>query len=319
MPIATKVYFEFRVNQRAVVGCPKVTISLTIRATPQARARLPSVRVKRVAVVDMGRLALFAILILGAVPAAAQVRVVVDGRVQDVPAGVVRTISYQPGGRQSVIDQPFAGGAVAPGAASITTTETSDEDERGRVIRTSIVTRIEPIAAAVYAPPPGYAFQPAIYAAPQPAFAPRLEMDAAALDMPAETGKPRILRVRRDAMTGHFVAAIRINGVEVRAIVDTGAQETVLSARDARATGATRDVIRSTPMTGIGGTTMLDVTRVRSMEVAGQQLGGFTACIGQEGIPYTLLGQTEIARLGRIVIEDGVMTITPRGAQVAMR
>jgi hypothetical protein len=64
---------------------------------------------------------------------------------------------------------------------------------------------------------------------------------------------------------------------------------------------------------------MLSVTHVRSMEVGGQQLGGFSAAIGQEGIPFTLLGQTEITRLGRIVIEDGVMTITPRNAQMASR
>ena len=48
------------------------------------------------------------------------------------------------------------------------------------------------------------------------------------------------------------------------------------------------------------------------MDVGGQQLGGFNAVIGQAGIPYTLLGQSEISRLGRIVIEDGVMTISAR-------
>jgi hypothetical protein len=72
-------------------------------------------------------------------------------------------------------------------------------------------------------------------------------------------------------------------------------------------------------MPAIGGYTLLNVARLNSFEVGGQQLGGFTAAIGQEGIPYTLLGQTEIARLGRIVIEDGTMTITPRAPRMAMR
>ena len=251
-------------------------------------------------------------------PAAAQVRVIVDGQVQDVPDGVVRTISYEPGGRQTVHDEPFAGPA-APGSATVTTTETSDEDEDSTVIHTSVVTRIEPMIAVAYAPQvQQLSYLP--YPPPPLPPPPQLDVDTAALDTPDQGAPaPKTLRIRRDPMTGHFIATIRINGVDVRAIVDTGAQSTILSARDARATGADRDISRSEPMAGIGGYTMLNVTRVRSMEVAGQQLGGFSAAIGQDGIPFTLLGQTEIARLGRIVIDDGVMTISPRNAQMASR
>jgi clan AA aspartic protease (TIGR02281 family) len=281
----------------------------------------------------MRRLAALSIALLAAVPAAAQVRVVIDGRMQDVPAGVVRTVSYEPGGRQTIHDEPFAGAAM-PGAATVTTTETTDEDDRGNAIRTTVVTRIEPMAAAAYAPPPGYAMssqmsgaiQPAIYAAPpaspfeEAAAAPHLDTDAEVLDTPAPAdSRPQIVHIKRDPMTGHFIAAIRINGVAIRAIVDTGAQTTVLSARDAQATGADRDVTRSEAMAGIGGYSMLRVTHVRSMDVGGQALGGCAASIGEEGIPYTLLGQTEIARLGRIVIENGEMTITPRGLEIAAR
>lgn len=246
---------------------------------------------------------------LACAPAGAQVRIVIDGRVQEVPDGIIRTISYAPGGRQIVHDEPFSG-TVAPGTATVTTTETSEENADGSDVHTTIVTRIEPIAAVAYAPR-------------EPAFdapAPELAVEPDALDLP-EPGSPAPgeLRIRRDATTGHFITAIRINGVDVRAIVDTGAQGTILSARDARATHADQDVVRSRPMAGIGGLTMLNVAHLRSMEVGGQQLGGFDAAIGQEGIPYTLLGQSEIARLGRIVIEAGVMTISPRGAQVASR
>ena len=246
-------------------------------------------------------------------PAIGQVRIVVDGQVQDVPDGIVRTISYTPGGRQIVHDEPFAG-TVAPGAATVTTIETSEEDADGSDVRTTVVTRIEPIAAVAYAPraePPEAA---AVEAPPELAFEP------AALQLPdALAAPPREVRIRRDTATGHFITVVRINGVDVRAIVDTGAQSTILSARDARATHADRDVVRSRPMAGIGGLTMLNVAHLQSLEVGGQQLGGLDAAIGQEGIPYTLLGQSEIARLGRIVIEAGVMTITPRATQVALR
>ena len=266
---------------------------------------------------DMGRTRLPCIaLALGAAligaPAVAQARIVVDGQVQEVPDGVVRTISYAPGGRQVVHDEPFAG-AVAPGAATVTTIETSEEDADGSDVHTTVVTRIEPIAAVAYAP------HPATAAAADDGPIPELAVEADALDLPDPGPAPRELRIRRDAATGHFITLVRINGVDVRAIVDTGAQGTILSARDARATHADEAVVRSRPMAGIGGLTTLNVAHLRSMEVGGQQLGGFDAAIGQEGIPYTLLGQSEIARLGRIVIEAGVMTISPRAVEVASR
>jgi clan AA aspartic protease (TIGR02281 family) len=267
--------------------------------------------------------------------------VTIDGQAQDIPANTIRTITYLPDGQQRVVDRPYAG-ATVPQAVSVTTVEATDEDEDGNPIRTLVETRIEPVpapgspapvevasaepvvpvttAAVAYAP---QAQATAAFFPPLPPIRialPLFETPAPAQAM-ADAGMDasRDLRITRDPTTGHFIARIRINGVEVRAIVDTGAQETILSAQDARATGAARDLVGSTQMAGIGGYTLLHIAQVRSMEVGGQQLGGFRAAIGQEGIPFTLLGQTEINRLGRIVIEDGVMTISPRRAQVALR
>ena len=274
------------------------------------------------------------------IPVEAQTGFGIDQVVQTTPFGMIRTIRTAADGRQSIVDTPFAGPAI-PGAVTITTIETTEEDEDGNPTQTFAETRIEPVAMAGYsAPLLQTPFQQASFqrlpferaplqqaeylpmvtspAMPSPAPTPHLNVDLAALmeAYPAAAGLrmaavPQSLRIPRDPATGHFIAAININGVPVRAIIDTGAQETILSARDARATGANRDIVSTEPMAGIGGYTTLNVTRVHSMEVAGQQLGGFTAAIGQEGIPYTLLGQTEIARLGRIEIENGVMTITP--------
>lgn len=253
----------------------------------------------------------------GGSQAEAQLRVIVDGQVQDVPAGVVRTISWRPGGRQTVRDEPFAGYA-RPGAATITNVETQEEDDRGRFIGTRIVTRIVPIRetasaqptrqAAAYAPAPTGAQIRYSAAEPRP------------FDFPArEQTKPEVLRIQRDPVTGHFITTIKINGVDVRAIVDTGAANTILAPRDARATGAAGEIVDSQRMVGIGGYTMLNIARIRSIEVGGQDLGGISTPIGQEGLGYTLLGQSEITRLGRIVIEDGTMTITPRGMQMTSR
>ena len=91
--------------------------------------------------------------------------------------------------------------------------------------------------------------------------------------------------------------------------------------REVSGTGADRAVQREEVAIGIGGYTRVGVARVASVEIGGQSLGRMTMRVGQPGIPYTLLGQPEIARLGRVTIEDGVMTITPRmvATHVAMR
>jgi clan AA aspartic protease (TIGR02281 family) len=247
-------------------------------------------------------------------PAPASVRVVIDGRAQEIPDGVIRTITAGPDGHRIVRDEPFPG-AVMPGAATITTTETTDEDGRGRAIRTTVVTRIVPLAAVAYTPrrdepslpqPPRAVSQSAI----EP-----VAFESAEADSP----QGRALRIDRDPATGHFIATVKVNGVAVRAIVDTGASNTILSPRDAQATGASKDLAGAQRMIGIGGYTMLNLARVRSLEVGGEDLGGFTAAIGQQGLGYTLLGQSEIARLGRITIEAGVMTILPRADRFASR
>ena len=260
---------------------------------------------------------------LAALPgqAQAQVRVIINGQVQDVPAGIVRTV-YTQGGRQTVTDRPWNGEATA-GAAAVTTTETVEEDDRGRVLSRRVETRIEPqhIAYAqqnvqIVQTQPAYT-QNAIYR--QPAEPPHIEPDSSLFGDDAPASMPRVVRIKRDAWGGHFVTRIRINGVEIKAIIDTGASYTLMTPDDARAVGADRSVIRSEAAVGIGGYTSVNVVQLQSLEIAGQQFGRMIARIGQPGISYTLIGQTEIAKLGRVVIEDGVMTITPKGVQMASR
>lgn len=248
-------------------------------------------------------------------PVTAQVRVTVNGQTMDVPAGIVRTVVTDAQGRQHVTDRPWDGSTV-PGAASITTVETTEEDDRGRVLSRTYETRIEPQRVAYVQPVVHVVQQPVSYAPSPP---PRIEPDMAALDDDAPASAPEIIRVRRSGWSGHFVADVRINGVKVKAIIDTGAAYTILTPEAARQVGADETVFRTEAAVGIGGMTSVGVTKLRSLEIGGQRFGGIVARIGQSGIPYTLLGQTEIARLGRVVIEDGVMTIIPRGAQLASR
>jgi clan AA aspartic protease (TIGR02281 family) len=227
--------------------------------------------------------------------AAAQTTVVtVNGQSFEMGAGTTATFVTDGHGTRMVTT-----GAASTGSS----TRTDPRDGLPYEMRTAQTTP----ARQSYAPPH-----------PSPAYAPRLEY--ADFDEP-EVPMPGIqpLRIRRDRFTGHFIAPVMINGVKVRVIVDTGATGTILSPEDAMATGADRDVTATRPGVGIGGYTTLSMTRVRSMEIGGQRLKAFDADIGQQGIRNTLLGQTEIAKLGRIVIEDNVMTIYPRGVQMASR
>lgn len=272
-----------------------------------------------------------------ATAAAAQVRVAIGGQVHDVPANTVRTVTTV-NGRTRIVDAAWRGGTATPGMAVITTTETTDEDGEGNVFSRMVVICIEPqramVAVAAHAPPPvpRIEIDPADLADPaefaEPAdFADPFALDEPDLDGPVDrdarvgVGRPHVLRINRDSWGGHFVASLNVNGVPIRAIIDTGAAYSILSADDARATGADRAVQRQETAIGIGGYTRLSVARVASVEIGGQSLGRMAMRIGQPGMPYTLLGQPEIARLGRVTIEGGVMTITPSKAatQVASR
>lgn len=211
--------------------------------------------------------------------------------------------------------------AVQPG-----TTQTIVTDENGtRVVSTTTqvaavtMPQAQARPAVYYQQQQGYPQQGyrQAYAPPQP---PRLEYaDPDADSVQPGIGGARVVRIRRDRFSGHFIVPVVMNGVRIRAIIDTGAMGTILSPEDARATGADKDVKYSRPGVGIGGYTTLYVTKVRNLEIGGQQLGSFAADIGQQGIPQTLLGQPEIAKLGRVVIEDGVMTIYPKGVEMASR
>jgi clan AA aspartic protease (TIGR02281 family) len=265
----------------------------------------------------MLRILALAAAVMAAAPAVAQVRVTVNGESIDVPAGTMRTITYSPGGEQQISDQPWDGQVgVEVASGGVVTTETVEEDDRGRILSRKVVTHVEPQRVTYAQRTPTY--QQAMYR--QPAYVPpRLKPDLAELSDDQPSSMPQVMRIKRDGWSGHFIANIRINGVAIKAIIDTGATYTLLTPEAAQAVGAYQSIIRNEQAVGIGGMTTVAVARLRSMEVAGQQFGGMIARIGQRGIAYTLLGQTEIARLGRVVIEDGVMTIIPRGAQYASR
>jgi clan AA aspartic protease (TIGR02281 family) len=142
-------------------------------------------------------------------------------------------------------------------------------------------------------------------------------MDDASYDGSLEGGAayaPSVVKIRRSGPYGHFLLKVRVNGVEIKAAVDTGAAQTFLTSADAAATGANRQVVRSTPAYGIAGAVMTKVVSLDEIEIAGVRLRRPTVLTGP-GINVTLLGLPELTRIGTITMDGDLMTITPRATR----
>ena len=106
------------------------------------------------------------------------------------------------------------------------------------------------------------------------------------------------------APDGLFYIHAKVNGRSVRFLVDTGATVTVLSARDAAATGLApgAGAFGARMQTASGGTRMA-WTRIGRIEIAGQALHGMRAAVVRGGLGVSLLGQNMLAQLGPVRIE----------------
>lgn len=124
------------------------------------------------------------------------------------------------------------------------------------------------------------------------------------------TGTDGTITLRRRS-DGHFIVPVKVNGVTIRAAIDTGATDTFMTREDAASTGADRSPLELVPTKGIAGATVATRTRLKAAKVGMIDLGTPTVLVGG-GMGMTLLGLPEIARLGRVVIEGDTMTITPR-------
>ncbi|HMH52562.1 MAG TPA: retropepsin-like aspartic protease [Candidatus Acidoferrum sp.] len=143
-----------------------------------------------------------------------------------------------------------------------------------------------------------------------------------------DMGSPRVREVpagesRRGADAGVMrftsgapvVAAVLVNGVAMRLIVDTGADRTVISPAAAARTGLAVDAGRSLRVVGVTGGTTANETVVTHMDVAGARVGplrvivldtpsdSFDGLLGRDVLDFFTL--TVDSRAGRA-------TLTPR-------
>ncbi len=112
------------------------------------------------------------------------------------------------------------------------------------------------------------------------------------------------------APDGHFYLPLEIDGVKLRFLVDTGASNIVLSARDAGRIGidTTRLVAVGEAMTANGPVAIAPVT-LRNVRLAGHELGRVRAFVSEGEMDVSLLGMDFLRRFGRISIEGDRMVL----------
>jgi aspartyl protease family protein len=117
------------------------------------------------------------------------------------------------------------------------------------------------------------------------------------------------LTVRR-AADGHFYIRTRVNGVDIRFLVDTGATSTVLDPRDAARVGLDprRLSFSQTFRTANGIVRGAPVTLAR-VEIGQVMLRDVRASVNEVGLGSSLLGISTLERFRRWRVEDGTLTL----------
>lgn len=120
------------------------------------------------------------------------------------------------------------------------------------------------------------------------------------------SGEARLTR----APDSHFYADVEIDGRQVRMMVDSGASMIALTRRDAEAVGIDVDRL---PVGGMaqtaGGQVPMRITMLRSVEVDGIEVRGVQAAVIDADMGISLLGQSYLAKLGKVNVEGDTMTL----------
>ena len=123
-----------------------------------------------------------------------------------------------------------------------------------------------------------------------------------------EDGAVRV-RAQRD---GHFYIDSRVNGAEVRFLIDTGASIVALSPDDAERIGfEPAQLSFSQRLHTAGGIVRAAPVVIRSLELGDIRLSNVRAVVNGERLPHSLLGISALERLGGYEVRDGTLTLRP--------
>jgi aspartyl protease family protein len=162
------------------------------------------------------------------------------------------------------------------------------------------------VFSAIFAPRPG----PSVDGATEPAAGPVRMVERS--DVPV--GGTRIgeaMVLRRDN-SGQFHVNARVNGLDTRFLVDTGADVVALTVDDAAAIGLSpaesefQPIMRTASGVGYGAPVLLD-----SVEVGDNEFRGVEGVVVR-GLGVSLLGQSVLRRLGKVELQGDRMVLSAR-------
>ena len=123
-----------------------------------------------------------------------------------------------------------------------------------------------------------------------------------------EEGAVRV-RAHRD---GHFYIDSRVNGADVRFLIDTGATIVALSPEDAERIGFDPAQLNfSQRLHTAGGIVRAAPVVIRSLELGDIRLSNVRAVVNGERLPHSLLGISALERLSGYEVRDGTLTLRP--------
>ena len=111
---------------------------------------------------------------------------------------------------------------------------------------------------------------------------------------------------------GHFYIDSRVNGANVRFLIDTGASVVALSPDDAERIGFHRSRLNfSQRLHTAGGIVRAAPVVIRSLELGDIRLTNVRAVVNGERLPHSLLGISALERLSGYEVRDGTLTLRP--------
>ena len=133
-----------------------------------------------------------------------------------------------------------------------------------------------------------------------------LALAALALAAPAFAGSATLERAR----DGHFWAEARINGRDVRVLVDTGATMVALTRADASRAGVNVAMLRyDYDVQTASGTTKGALVHLDEVEVDRARAIDVDALVIQSGLPESILGMSYLKRLTRMDVRGDSMRL----------
>jgi clan AA aspartic protease (TIGR02281 family) len=118
------------------------------------------------------------------------------------------------------------------------------------------------------------------------------------------------IRVRNAPDSSGYHVHVLVNGTRVRMLVDTGSNVTILSQTDATRVGLRKGAAQE--VDAYGGTAVMYATRIRSLRVAGAEVGPLDdAAIDDADNAESILGMDVLDRPGIAMhVEGGVLSLS---------